>query len=330
MSQQFFHRLRTALPYLLSAFACIAVILVSMLKNSNTLMTQSHPHPAKDYAEAMKFFSSLPAEEPENMNPTCRSQLLTHGNKTEKAIILVHGYTSSPAQFLELGKRFFDAGYNVLIATFPHHGLADRMTKEHGRLTADELAIYADRTVDIASGLGNRVSMLGLSAGGVTTAWAAQNRKEIDTAVLVSPAFAFSKIPTILTYAAMVFYRNIPDSFEWWDPEKKENGAPPYAYPQYSHHALTELLRLGFAVKDAASEKAPSAKKIILVVNPSDDMVNHDMAKQLTEIWKRKGGNITTYSFDPSLKLPHDLIDPTQSGQRIDIVYPKLMELAGK
>ncbi|NTW84311.1 MAG: alpha/beta fold hydrolase, partial [Chlorobiaceae bacterium] len=265
MSQQFFQRLRTALPYLLGAFACIAVILVSMLKNSNTLMTQSHPHPAKDYAEAMKFFSSLQAEEPENMNPACRSRLLTHGNRTEKAIILVHGYTSSPAQFLELGKQFFDAGYNVLIATFPHHGLTDRMTKEHGRLTADELAIYADRTVDIASGLGNRVSMLGLSAGGVTTAWAAQNRKEIDTAVLVSPAFAFRKIPTILTYAAMVFYRKIPDSFEWWDPEKKENGAPPYAYPQYSRHALTELLRLGFTVKNAASEKAPAAKKIILV-----------------------------------------------------------------
>lgn len=262
------------------------------------------------------------------MNPLCVNQLLTHGFRTELAIVLVHGYTSAPPQFEALGKEFFNKGYNVLIAALPHHGFSDRMTEEHGRLTAGELAAYADRSLDIATGLGSHVTMMGLSAGGVTAAWAAQQRKELDLCIIISPAFGFRKIPTLLTWPAMVFYRLLPDSFEWWDPELKANGASSYGYPKYSHHALTEVLRLGFDVKDEARSGSPAAKKIIMVLNPNDDMVNNEMAEQLTEIWKNRGANISTFTFDAGLKLPHDLVGADQSAQRIDIVYPKLVELA--
>jgi len=43
--------------------------------------------------------------------------------------------------------------------------------------------------VDIAQRLGEQVVMLGISAGGVATAWAAQNRSDIDLAVIISPVF---------------------------------------------------------------------------------------------------------------------------------------------
>ena len=36
---------------------------------------------------------------------------------------------------------------------------------------------------------------------------------------------------------------------------------------------------------------------------------------------------LSTYQFDASLKLEHDLIDPSQKNQHIDIVYPQLVEL---
>jgi len=44
------------------------------------------------------------------------------------------------------------------------------MTDEQSQLTADELVAYADEMVDIAQGLGEQVIMVGISAGGVTTA----------------------------------------------------------------------------------------------------------------------------------------------------------------
>ncbi len=301
-----------------------------LLKQEFTPDMQTHPQPADNYEKALGLFENLSSNEPQGMNPSCRSRLLTHGKKTGKAIILVHGYTSAPPQFLELGRMFFEKGYNVLIVTLPRHGLAERMTREHGRLKAEELAAYADRTVDIASGLGSHITIMGLSMGGVITSWAAQQRKEIDLAVIISPAFGFRKIPAPLTWPAMVFYRLLPDAFEWWDPELKENGMSPWEYPKYSRHALTELLNIGFVVRDEARKAPPAAKKILLVLNPSDDMVNNDMAEEVAANWEKRGADISTFTFDASLKLPHDLISPEQVGQRTDIVYPRLLELSGK
>ena len=247
--------------------------------------------------------------------------------KTDRAIILVHGYTSDPQQFLELGKRLYTLGYNVLIAPLPHHGLADRMSDAHALLTAKELAAYADRTVDIGQGLGNKVVMMGISAGGVTTAWAAQNRNDIDLAVIISPAFGFKKIPAPLTAAAMNFYTILPDALEWWDHLLKEKAPPEHSYALYSRHALVEILRLGFATLNDARHHPPAAKKIIMVLNANDIMVNNDETNNIINVWKADNANLTTYEFRADLKLGHDLIDPSQPDQRTEIVYPRLMGL---
>ncbi len=302
-------------------------ILFTLLTPWNIAHLSSHPQPAKNYAEALHLIEIFRTKEPQEMNPLSRTQLMTHGNKTDRAIILVHGYTSDPQQFHDLGKRFYDVGYNVLIAPLPHHGLADRMTQEHARLTAEELAFYADRTVDIAQGLGKQVIMMGISAGGVTTAWAAQNRNDIDLAVIISPALGFKKISTPLTAAAMNVYTVLPDAIEWWDPILKEKVLPAHAYPSYSRHALSQILRLGFVVQADAKLKPPAAKKMVIVFNANDSMINNEMTTQMVNIWKAHHASLTTSEFDAALKLGHDIIDPAQPGQQVDIVYPRLMEL---
>ena len=200
------------------------------------------------------------------MNPVCRLKLMTHDRKVERAIIMVHGYTNCPQQFQALGQRFYDLGYNVLIAPLPHHGLADRLTEAQAQLTAEELAAYADETVDIAQGLGERVTMMGISGGGVTTAWAAQNRSDLDLAVIISPAFGFKQVPTLLTAAVMNLYMFLPNSFVWWDPALQAEGSLPHQYPRYSTHALVQTLRLGFAIRAKAQHIKPAARKILVVL----------------------------------------------------------------
>ena len=255
---------------------------------------------------------------------------MTHGKKTDRAIILVHGYTSDPQQFQELGTRLYALGYNVLIAPLPHHGLADRMSDAHALLTAEELAAYADHTVDIAQGLGDKVIMMGISAGGVTTAWAAQNRSDIDLAVIISPALGFKTVPTPLTAAAMNIYSLLPDALEWWDPVLKEKVLPRHASPRYSRHALSQILRLGFVVQGDALLKPPAAKKMVIVFNDNDNSINNEMTTKMVNIWKKQYSNLTISEFKADLKLPHDIIDPAQPGQRVDIVYPQLLELLNR
>jgi carboxylesterase len=287
----------------------------------------SHPRPTHSYAEALQRVDTFRAQEPPDMNPVCQIQLMTHDKKVDRAIILVHGYTNCPQQFHELGQRFYDLGYNVLIAPLPHHGLADRMTEAHAQLTAEELAAYADETVDIAQGLGEQVIMMGISAGGVTTAWAAQNRNDIDLAVIISPAFGFKQIPTPLTAAAMNIYAVLPDSFVWWDPVLQTKELPAYAYPRYSKHALVQTLRLGFATQLDARRSQPAAKKLVVVFNANDSSVNNALTMDVVNSWQAHGANLITYEFEAVLKLGHDLIDPNQPDQRIDVVYPRLIDL---
>ena len=290
----------------------------------------SHPHPVQSYAEAIQRVDILRAQEPSDMNPVCHLQLMTHDKKVDRAIILVHGYTNCPRQFQKLGQRFYDLGYNVLIAPLPHHGLADRMTEAQGQLKAEELAAYADETVDIAQGLGKQVIMMGLSAGGVTTAWAAQNRSDIDLAVIISPAFGFKQIPTPLTAAVMNIYTFLPDSFVWWDPVLQAAAPPVHAYPRYSKHALVQILRLGFATQVAAQRTKPAAKKIVMVFNPTDESINNALSMDVDKNWLAHDANLSTYEFDATLKLHHDIIDPTQPYQQVDIVYPILIDLVNR
>lgn len=264
------------------------------------------------------------------MNPVCQTQFLTHGQKVERAILLLHGYTNCPQQFLELGQRFHVLGYNVLIAPLPHHGLANRLTDEQSQLTASELASYADEMVDIAQGLGDQVVMMGISGGGVATAWAAQNRSDLDLAVIISPAFGFREIPTLLTAPAMNAISVLPETYVWWDPVLQDKIGPPHAYPRYSRHALAQILRLGFSVQVNARQMSPAANAILVVTNANDTSVNNALIYQVTENWRQRGAHLETYEFALDLGLDHDLIDPAHPKQRIDIVYPKLIELITK
>jgi len=308
-------------------FAVVAITGYFLFRSPQGVGLASRFHPAQTYAEAVKRIEALRETEPATMNPRCSLQFMSHGKKTAGVILFVHGYTSCPQQFSELGRKLFDRGYNVLIAPLPHHGLSDRMTEEQGRLAAEELARYADETVDIAQGLGKRVTMVGISAGGVTTACAAQTRSDLYRAVIISPAFGFTMIPTTLTGAASNLFRMLPNRFDWWDSLKQAAGSPLHTYPRYSTHALAEILRLGSAIRDAARFKRPAAQSIVVVTNAADQDVNNALTRDITEEWRGKGTALKTYEFDASLQLNHDLIDPQQPNQKTDLVYPRLVEL---
>ena len=310
------------------AISLLLVLLIGayLFIPQNIRSLASSPHPAQGYDEAVQRIEALQAQET-GFNPVCRTQFMTYSQKMAQVIVMTHGYTNCPEQFRALGKQFYTLGYNVLIAPLPHHGLADRLTDEQSQLTAEEVVSYADEVVDIAQGLGDHVTMIGISGGGVTTAWAAQTRSDLDLAVIISPAFGYYIVPTPLTVPAMNYYLAIPDSYTWWDENLKDKVGPDYGYPRYSTHALAQLLRLGFAVGTRAQEAAPAAGSILVITNANDQIINNTLIYTVTGYWRDHGANLRTYEFDASLQLSHDLIDPSLPDQKTDIVYPKLVEL---
>ncbi len=310
--------------YLISfSFIALLLAILSLFIPWNTSSLEANPRPAQNYVAALKKIETFRNKEKRAMYPLCQVQLLTQGQKVQKAIVLVHGYTSCPQQFMELGKRFYDLGYNVLLAPMPHHGLSDRMTEAHSFLRASELAAYADEVVDIAQGLGEEVAMAGLSVGGVVTAFAATHREDIDLALLISPAFGYKAVPSAATAAAMNIYSLLPNGYGWWDAAKQEQGGAPHGYPRYAKRALAEALRLGFA----ARRHKPMSKKVIVVTNPNDAAVNNELIDKTIQRWRKQGIALEVYAFPMELQLDHDLIEPTHPAANIEVVYPKLVAL---
>src|SRR5712692_611162 len=131
-----------------------------------------------DYADAVARITALQAQDSADINPLCRTQLLTYGRKVERVLVCLHGFTNCPQQFARLAQTFFDMGYNVLVPRLPQHGFANRLSHALGQLTADTLLTLTDEVIDVAHGLGAHVTLAGLSLGGTLALWAAQRRAD--------------------------------------------------------------------------------------------------------------------------------------------------------
>ncbi len=305
----------------------IALLVYALLVPVSISRLTSHPHPASSYAQALERIEQLRAQAPAGVNPACSTQFLTHGKKVERAIVLVHGLSNCPKQFELLGRQFFERGYNVLIPRIPQHGLADRLTGALSQLTAEQLAAYSDDAVDIACVLGEKVTMMGLSMGGVITGWAAHNRPELEQAILLCPGFGAHIIPSFLTVLFVNLAPYIPEFYLWWDAKLKADTGPSYAYPRYSMHSYREVARLGMAVIQRARHTAPITKNVLVVSLENDLAVNRTMIEKVVHLWQARGARVPTYEFPASLDLDHDLIDPNHAKQHIDVVYPRMIEL---
>ena len=287
----------------------------------------SQPHPAANYAEAARRVESKIASEV-NFHPDNHTFLMTHGAKTAKAIVFVHGYPSSPAPFKEIATQFFDRGYNVLAVTMPYHGLADRMNTEHEKLRAEDFVRYADNVVDIARGLGDHMTMVGISCGGLVTGWAAQQRQDVDLAVLISPGFGFKAIPRFWTPLAGWAFRTLPNSYLWDDPEKKADSPRLSNYLRLSTRALGQILRLSQSIQVSAQRNAPAADSILVITNLNDPAVDNVLTDEVVNLWRtRWAKEVQTYQFPANLGLGHDIISVDDPNMNVVAVYPKLFEL---
>ena len=177
-------------------------------------------HATAHYTDATRRIKFVQRHEPPELLPSGRTQLITHGYRTERVAVLFHGYTSAPQQFRALGQRLFALGYNVYLPRAPHHGLPDPLTAAHAQLTADELKQATEQALEIAPGLGEQITVIGLSMGGLMAGWAAQRHAEIERAMLIAPAVGFRAIPARLTPLVREAAARLPNIFRWWDPSR--------------------------------------------------------------------------------------------------------------
>jgi carboxylesterase len=125
--------------------------------------------------------------------------------------------------------------------------------------------------------------------------------------------------------------RHLPNLFIWWDQKAKAKIAgAPQAYPRFATRSLGEIVALGRQVRRAARTTPPVAKQMALILSDSDAAVHRGLVAQLAADWQRHApGRVIFQRFPAHLRIHHDMVDPTQPTQRVDLVYPLWSALAG-
>jgi pimeloyl-ACP methyl ester carboxylesterase len=281
-------------------------------------------HPASlTYDQAVERIQSLRQQDGQaGARAECRTGFYTHGQATARVVVMFHGVGECPQQFDAMGRSFYDQGYNVFIPRAPHFGLADN--RQHGRVTAQELVGFADNAVTIGTGLGQEVSLIGLSGGGVLATWAAEYRPDAVSRVeVLSPFYApsTSQVPLWQRRFLSVLYGYglLPDGF---------NSPSPNAL---SYHALGQYLRIVDNLKSKPVN--PKLRTVASVVSAGDNAIDHDLARRIpAHLATTNGLNLTLYNPPAEWHLGHDIAkaepnaDINGHSQDLYPIYLRLLE----
>jgi carboxylesterase len=303
------------------AVSIVFLFLLTAFLPTNTDSLVSHPHPAADYEAAMAR-ARLIQRGDSIATPTGRSLLRVHGHRTPRAFVLFHGLTNSPYQFRDLADSISDAGDNVFVPRLPWHALPGGTQRDLARLRATALREVADASIDIASGLGDTVIVFGLSLGGTMAAWVAQFRP-VDLVVIAAPALGVSHVTAALETPLMNLGLRLPD----YSHDDPRDPLRPDRMPGWCSRGIAQMMELALAARRGASERAPRTHAIRMLVNAHDQTINRTLIDDLVASWRAKGAAIETHELSDTLRLPHDVVDPTEPGAKPSVTEPLIVAL---
>ena len=278
------------------------------------------------YEDAVRIATSIKDLDGPNVNPVCQTRLYTHGRRTERSLVLLHGFTNCPQQFDALGKQFFEMGWNVLIPRYPRHGYNDRLTNSIAELRLEHLLAVANRAAEAGAGLGERLTVAGLSLGGILTGHLAETRDGIERAVLIAPMFGLRPVPALGLRAITQLAHILPNFYIWWNGQLKDKVGPSHGYPRFSTKAYAALFEAGSGVFKAARSAAPKANSIAVITNAAEPRLDNRFTYKLVDLWRAHGANVSFFEFPADEHLPHDLIDPSNPDQNTERVYPVVVK----
>lgn len=282
----------------------------------------AHPNPARDYEAAVRLALAMQGADTAVASGG-KSIILTHRVRTPRAFVLFHGLTNSPRQLSQLAATLYDGGDNVFVPRLPQHALRGADADDLARIKAEGLRDAGDAAIDIATGLGDTVIVLGLSLGGNVAVWTAQFRPEVDRAVIVAPALRLARIPSAAATPMMNLSLRVPNIPNYDPPDSLR----PDRTLGWSTHVVGQMLRLGAAVRQAADKRGPAARDISILVNANDRTVSRGAIDDLAARWSAGGGRVSMFEFPASFRLPHDVVDPDQATGNTGVTYPVLLAL---
>lgn len=179
--------------------------------------------------------------------------ILHHGHRTSDVVVLIHGLTDSPYYMDAIGRRFHAAGATVVYPLLPGHGLLEPNEAMEDDELAEKWKATTDAAVEIAHGLGDRVSIGGLSTGGAL----AVNKALRDPGTIDGGVFLFSAALNVGTMNQFLGGGVLlaPMIAREQDGDYRGVGPNPYKYPKFSQFGGMQLTRVIKESNELCDEK---------------------------------------------------------------------------
>src|SRR5205823_3700756 len=101
----------------------------------------------------------------------------------------------------------------------------------------------------------------------------------------------------------------------------------PDRMPGWCSRGIAQMMELALAARRGASERAPRTHAIRMLVNAHDQTINRTLIDDLVASWRAKGASVETYELSDTLRLPHDVVDPTEPGAKPSVTEPLIVAL---
>ncbi len=213
------------------------------------------------------------------IRPGCEPRLYVHEHDVSDAIVLVHGLTDSPHYVDAIGRRFFEAGFDVLLPLLPAHGL--KAPQGMKGVTPEQWMREVDIAVAMARHAAPRISIGGLSTGATLSVYKALTAPELIQGAL----FLFSAALDLagpLGNVAERLLRFTPFMTYLADREDRSRpgliGLNPYRYARRDYEGAAALSRLIGYIED----RYPEQQKYADLTQPV--FVAHSEADTVTDI----------------------------------------------
>jgi alpha-beta hydrolase superfamily lysophospholipase len=267
------------------------------------------------------------------LQPGGASILMAHDTPPPRGtLVLLHGLTVAPWQFADMGKTFFDQGYDVYIPRLPGEGL-QKGTDASGKPIPDASQMptgsnygayhdFGDQVFAQAKALGGPVSVAGLSAGGLTALDMAERHPEIKRAVVFSPfiepaprwaelAFdASHALDEVTLGGASKLLDEAP--YSWKDPGGKDEAAHlSDGRASYWHFRVGNIDALDKLGEEVGAHAAGLKVPVQFVTSAADDEASPSASH---DIFAKAGapGRNGWYEFPKSDGVPHAMVSPRE------------------
>ncbi|MEW5722058.1 MAG: alpha/beta fold hydrolase [Thermodesulfobacteriota bacterium] len=220
---------------------------------------------------------------------------------SDTGVLVLHGFTGTPATVMPLGRSLDRAGYNVEVPCLAGHG---RRWADLNRLRYQDWLADAEKALARLRARCSRVLAAGLSMGGALTLVLAQGHPDLAGIVLINPAVFL--VPRWKT-ALLPLFRRLWPSIESGPMDVKDPEVPRASYDRTPLEGLYQMTRL---LKEARGKLARVRQPALIFQSREDHVLPPRGAVYIFErigsaqkelVWLDNSYHVATMDYDREL-----------------------------